>query len=208
MILSIILTAVFLGFIGGITPGPILLVALSEILQSPEKGLTKGRMYIFVSALTEFCIGLFLVVTSSWLKIPSIFFHVFAVFGVVLLIYIAIQLYKIKGTDYTKEQKQIDIKHIVMLMIFNGPLWIFWVSVCLPTAFSLGDVLKYGEYLFIIIFQISMIVAMFVIFYGFNSLRKFLTNEKVIKKVFTVLSVLVFFIALKVLFSEIKFFLL
>ena len=123
-----------------------------------------------------------------------------------MLVYIAIQLYKIKKVDYEKEQKKISAKHIVALMVFNGPMWLFWVSVCLPIAFSLGDKVNHGEYLFVLIFEISMIVAMAVIFFGFNYFRKFLSNEKIIRKVFIVLSLFIFLIALKILYKEILFF--
>src|SRR3989338_7696255 len=115
MIYNDLVTTILLGFIGGLTPGPILLIALSEILRSPHKGIINGGMYIIVAGLTEFFIGLFLIATSAWLKIPDIVFHIFAIVGVIMLVYIAIQLYKIKKVDYEKEQKKISAKHIVAL---------------------------------------------------------------------------------------------
>ncbi len=202
-----IITTIILGFIGGLTPGPILLIALSEILRSPKKGLVNGGMYIIVAGLTEFFIGLLLVATSSWLKIPHVVFHIFAFVGVVMLAYIALQLYKIRKIDYTKEQKKVGIKHIFLLMIFNGPLWLYWTSVCLPIAFSMGSSIHYGEYLFVAIFEISMVVVITIIFFGFNALRKFLLNERVIRKVFVALAILVFLLALKILYTEIIYFL-
>jgi threonine/homoserine/homoserine lactone efflux protein len=197
-------TAIILGLIGGLTPGPVIILALSEILRSPTKGISNGTMYIAVAGLTEFCIGFFLVATSSWLKIPPFIFHMLAVVGAFLLFYIAFQLYKIKHFQYEQENKKVGVKHIIMLMILNGPMWLFWISVCLPIAFSLGNQIHYGQYLFIAIFEVSMVTALAAIFFSFRLLRKYLSNEKIVGKVFIILSVLIFLIGLRLLYSEVS----
>ncbi len=100
-----IFTAITLGFIGGLIPGPIIFLAFSEILKSPKKGFSNGAMYIFVAGLTEFLIGVFLVVTSTWLKIPSIIFHILSLIGFIILLYIAFQLFKIKKIDFNEQKR-------------------------------------------------------------------------------------------------------
>jgi threonine/homoserine/homoserine lactone efflux protein len=198
--------AIILGLTGGIMPGPIILLAFSEILKSPKKGLANGGIYLIVAGLTEFAIGLFLVATSSWLNIPEIILHSIAIIGSVLLGYIAYQVYKIRKIEYDNSKHKIGVWHIFILMLFNGPMWIFWISICVPSALKLGDLVNFGQYLFIVIFEISMMFGLGVMLFGFNSFRKVFTNEKLIRKIFIILSILLFIIAAKILYSEITFF--
>jgi threonine/homoserine/homoserine lactone efflux protein len=129
MIWKDIITALYLGIIGGLVPSPILFLGLSEIVISRKKGISRGSMYIVVAGLTEMGIGLFLIITASWLKIPQIVFHSFAIIGVGLLIYIAIQLFKLKKIDYQQDRKSVGISSVILLMVFNGAVWLFWLSV-------------------------------------------------------------------------------
>ena len=160
MTIQLIITAITLGLVGGLTPGPILMIALSEILSSPEKGLERGWMYILVAAGTEFLVGLFLIFSASWLEIPEAVFHILSFIGVALLAYIATLIYKTRKFNYSKQQKKVGIKHVVLLMIFNGPMWLFWLSVCLPAAFDLGSVIHNGEYLFIVVFLLKQMTLL------------------------------------------------
>lgn len=207
MIWNDILTAIILGFVGGVIPGPIILLAFSEILKSPKKGLANGTKYILVAGLTEMAVGVFLVVTFSWFKIPQIIFHIFSILGIAMLIYIAAQLFKTKKIDYEKEQKYIGTIGIIFLMILNGSLWAFWLSVCLPIAFHLGNEIKFGEYLFILLFEFSMVIAMTIIFMLFNRLKLYFSNEKIIKRSFFILGLLISLIVLKILIGEVRFWL-
>lgn len=206
MIASDILTAVLLGFIGGITPGPIILLAFSEILRSPKKGLVNGMIYLTYAGLTEFCVGLFLIITSSILKIPLLYFHYLSIIGIAILIYLVIKLLQINKIEYNEKGKSIKPKHIILLMIFNGPMWLFWLSVCLPTAFNLGSNIVHGEYLFIVVFEISMMTGLAIILFGFNSFRNHFTNPKLVRRIFLVLSILLMLLIVKMAYSEIVYF--
>ena len=95
MELEHIFTAIILGITGGIIPGPIIILAFSEVLRSPDKGLINGGKYLLFAGLSDFIIGLFLIATSSWLNIPPIVFHAIAIIGVIMLVYLSVQVYKI-----------------------------------------------------------------------------------------------------------------
>ncbi len=206
MIFEQIFTAIILGFVGGITPGPIILLAFSEILRSQKKGLVNGAMYLIFAGLTEFFIGLFLILTTSFLEIPQIILHTISLIGVIILLMLAYQIFQIHKIEYKKTTKKVKVWHIISLMLLNGPLWMFWISVCIPTAFKLGEMISYGEFLFLFIFEISMMIGLAIMLFGFNSFRSVFKNEKIISRVFLILSFLLFFIAVKVLYSEVLFF--
>jgi threonine/homoserine/homoserine lactone efflux protein len=72
-------------------------------------------------------IGVFLVVTFSWFKIPQTIFHIFSILGIAMLIYIATQLFKTKKIDYEKEQKYIGTIGIILLMVHYGPSGFLYV---------------------------------------------------------------------------------
>jgi threonine/homoserine/homoserine lactone efflux protein len=203
MISEYVFIAIILGFTGGLIPGPIIILAFSEIIKSPKNGLVNGAKYIVFAGLTEFLIGFFLVATSSLIIIPVVILHIITIIGILMLFYIGYQVYRIRKIEYNSTAKKIGIVHIVVLMLLNGPLWLFWISVCVPAALKLGDLINFGEYLFIIIFEISMMFGLAIILFGFNSFRNLLTKEKIIGRIFSILSAALFFIALRILYSEI-----
>ncbi len=206
MIFEHILTATVLGFTGGLTPGPIILMSFAEVLRSPTKGLANGRMYLIVAGLTEFFIGLFLVVTASWFQLPNYVFHSIAILGVLMLLYIAFQINKIRTINWGEGKRKIGIGHIIAFMLLNGSLWLFWISVCLPSAYKFGEAVPYGEYFFVIIFEIAMMTALGSLLFAFNSFRSYFSNEKIVRKIFLTLTILITLVACKIAYTEIKYF--
>ena len=202
-----IITIVLLGFVGGLAPGPVIFLSFSEILSSKKKGMHRALLYITVAAVTELCIGSFLIFTASSFQIPSMVFHFLAILGAILLFYISFQLFKIKKLHYHNTQhNRVSVGHIILLMLLNGPLWLFWTSVCLPLAFKLGNQINSGQYYFLFIFQFSMFLAMNLLLFSFFSFRNMFSNKKIARKVFVVLSLIMFLIACKVMYREIVFF--
>lgn len=201
-----ILTPIILGLIGGVTPGPIILLAFSEVLKNSKKGLANGGIYLIYAGLTEFFIGLFLIITSTSFQFPTIVFHLLSIIGITLLIYIAIKMFSISSIKYDKNIKSIRPHHIIGLMILNGPLWIFWISVCLPSAFNLGKFINYGEYIFLVIFEISMMTGLGIMLFGFNAFRDYFSNKKIVSRIFHVLTILLGFLIVKMIYTESLFF--
>lgn len=197
-----ILTPIFLGFIGGVTPGPIIFLAFSEVLKDSKKGLVNGGVYLLFAGITEFFIGLFLISTSKNLNLSPIVFHALAIAGIILLIYIAINIFRINSINPKNKPTKINSKHIIALMLLNGPLWMFWLSVCLPAAFSLGQVFKYGEYLFLVIFELSMMSGLAIMLFGFNAFREHFSNEKIVRRIFQILTFLLSLLIIKMIYSE------
>ncbi|MBU8892381.1 MAG: hypothetical protein KOO66_06355 [Bacteroidales bacterium] len=201
-----LLTPILLGFIGGVTPGPIIFLAFSEVLKDSNKGLIHGGMYLIFAGLTEFFIGLFLIITSKSFQLPPIVFHTLAIAGISLLIYIAVKIFSINSISPKKQSRSISGKHIIAIMLVNGPLWMFWVSVCLPAAFNLGQSITYGEYLFLVLFEISMMSGLAIMLFGFNAFRNYFSNEKNVRRIFQILTGLLVLIIIKMIYSESIFF--
>ena len=206
MWIDIIITAIILWLIWWVTPWPVILIAFSEMLKSPKKWLKRGILFLFIAAITEFFIALFLILSFSFLQIPEFIFHIISLVWVLVLLYIAYQVYKVRKIEYSEDTKQVKAWHIFTLMMLNGPMWVFWLSVCLPEAFKLWNILPYWEFIFLIIFEISMMIWLGLILFSFYWFRKAFTNEKIVGKIFLILSLLLFGIAVKILYTEIIYF--
>jgi threonine/homoserine/homoserine lactone efflux protein len=205
-ILNEILTPIILGLIGGVTPGPIILLAFSEILKDSKKGLANGGIYLIYAGLTELFIGLFLIITSKSFQVPAIVFHLLSIIGIALLIYIAIKIFNIRSIKYDNKTTSIKPIHIIGLMILNGPLWIFWISVCLPSAFKLGQLVNHGEYIFLLVFEFSMMTGLGIMLVGFNTFRDYFSNYKIVRITFRILTIILGLLIIKMIYTESFFF--
>lgn len=207
MIASDILTAIILGFTAGLSPGPIILLAFSEILRSPKEGLKNWGKYLMIAGVTEFFIGLFLIVSASYFQIPQIILHILSLFWGGLLLFIAYQVFQIRTIKYEDgtKGKSVESWKVALFVILNGPLWLFWISVCVPVAFRLESQIYGGALLFIFIFEISMVVGLACILFGFHSFRSFFSKESVVHTIFTILSGILVLLAIKILYPEILF---
>lgn len=203
MIWELIFTAIALGLVWGFTPGPVILLAFSEILHSPKQWLTKWGIWIFFAGLTEFFIGLFLIVTVSWLQIPGIILHIVSIFWIVILLLLARKIVQIKKLHLSWEyQSQIKTSHIVLLMLTNWPLWFFWISVCVPAAEKLWNTIFLWQYLFLVLFEISMMAGLTIMLFWFQYFRKIFSNHRIVHRVFTILAFIILSIAGKMLIHE------
>jgi threonine/homoserine/homoserine lactone efflux protein len=208
MITSQVLTAITLGFIAGAIPGPIIFLAFSEILRSPRQNFLTTSRYVYLAGITELFIGLFLVTTSSLISIPDFIFPGLSMLGGLLLVYLGFQTKQAyKSYQHNIEIKPLSSTAIVVLMLLNGPLWLFWLSVNLPNAFLMGKSIFLGKYLFVCIFEIGMMSSMSILLFLFKSFRRIFSNTKLLKLLYLVLALALVFFGIKLLYSGALFFL-
>jgi threonine/homoserine/homoserine lactone efflux protein len=206
MILKLYFPIILLGFIGGITPGPILIMAFSEILIKSRQNIKRAVEIIIVTVFTETIIALFLITFSKVFKIPPILFHLVSIIGISILFMLSINMFKVKEMNTAVEKKDTNLLKVFLIMIFNGPLWMFWISVCLPLVYQMADKMVFGEYIFLIIFEISMIAGISLMFFLFSLITKNVKNQKKIQILYIILGVILGLLALKMLISEIEYF--
>lgn len=204
--LDIIFTTILIWLMWWLTPWPIIFISFSEILKNEKSWLYNWLKYVFVSWITEFFIGLFLIITYSYLNIPTYIFHFLWILGSLMLIYISYNILKIKDIDYKEKNNTLKTKHIVYLMLFNWPMWVFWVTVCIFVSFKFWQYIIYWQYLFLVIFEFFMLLWSWILLLLFKFFRKLLINERFINKNFTILAILIFILAIKVLYWEIIYF--
>lgn len=198
-----ILTALILGLIGGIIPGPVLAATFTEILQF---GFTKSLRIIFWAMLTETAVALLSLVILSSLGLSQSFFYGLSFIGAGILIWIATQLWKVKSLDLG-EKVHFGFGKISAMIITNGVLWTFWITVCIPKAIVLGEQIHYGQFLFLLLVEIGWLISTAGVAFVFSWFRKILSNPKAIPFMFKFFSIVFIYFALNMLHTSIVFFL-
>jgi threonine/homoserine/homoserine lactone efflux protein len=198
-----ILTALILGLIGGVIPGPVLAATFTEILQS---GFLKSLRIVFWAMLTESFVALVSLVIFSSLGLPKSFFYALSFIGAGILVWIAVQLWKIKNL-LLEEKVHFGVGKIAIMILANGVLWTYWITVCIPKAIALGGQIQYGEFLFLLLVEIGWLISTVLVAFAFSWFRGILSNPRVVPFLFKFFSVVFVYFALNMLYTSINFFL-
>lgn len=200
--LEIFLMAAILGLMGGMIPGPILSVSIVELL-SPKPQTLLVLKYILAASLVEFLIGVFLIATAAFIEIPEFILYVFSIIGGLLLLRIVYKLWHIDHAD--QSTKKISLKNIAALTFFNGSLWIFWISVCVPTALKLKEI-SISPLFFPVIFEIFMVLGHCVLLLAFFFLGQKINNPKICHLIYRILAGFIVLISAKMMWDAVSYF--
>lgn len=197
-----IFTAVVLGLIGGVIPGPVLAATCTEILQS---GFPRSLRIIFWAMLTETVIALVSLVVLSSFGLSQSFFYALSFVGAGILIWIATQLWKIKNLDLG-EKVHFGVGKIAAMILANGVLWTFWITVCVPKAVILGEQIRYGQFLFLLLVEVGWLISTVGVALAFSWFRGILSNPRAIPFMFKFFSLVFVYFALSMLYTSVIFF--
>ncbi|MDE2025898.1 MAG: hypothetical protein KGJ07_05370 [Patescibacteria group bacterium] len=190
-----------LGFIGGAIPGPILTSAFTEVV---HKGFNKSLRVIFFAAVSEIIVASFILFALFSVRIPQTVFYAVSFVGAVVLIWMASQIWRIKKLN--DKGKLFDFKKIFLLTVFNGPLWIFWTTICVPQAYVLSRQVRGGQIVFLALFEVGWFTSTLLLTLLFSRFRPLLVREGVISKVFKFFSCILGLFAIKMVFEAVTFF--
>ncbi|MCX6720320.1 MAG: LysE family transporter [Candidatus Staskawiczbacteria bacterium] len=189
-----------LGLAGGANPGPLIASAFAESLRN---GFVKSLRIIFYGLVAETIVAAFILFLFFSINIPTIVFYIISFVGATVLIWLAVQVWKIKEIGEGKEI--FTFKKIFLLTVFNGPFWIFWIAVCLPQAYLLKEQIPAGNFMFLLIFELGWLVATMLLVYIFSRFRGLLTNTNRFQMVMKIIAVILLFFAAKLIFQSIMF---
>lgn len=196
-----IFSAFLLGFIGGATPGPMMASSFTESLR---KGFLSSFRVIFKALIAETIVILFILALFFLLHIPQIAFAIISIIGVAVLIYLALQIWKIRKIN--SEGEIFTFKKIFLMALFNGPFLIFWITVGVPQAFLLKEKVAGGQFLFLLLFELGWFTATTLLTFIFSRFRPLLTKGNFISIVFKILALILLFFAVKLIIESIKLF--
>ena len=197
-----LITAFVLGLIGGVIPGPVLATIFTEILQS---NFLKSFRIIFIAMFTETVVALTSLIILSFLGFSEAVFMGISFIGAGILIWISTSIWKIKKID-TGEKVNFSFWKISAMMLANGVLWTFWVTICTPKAIFLGDKILLGEYISLGLVEIGWLISTTFLAFLFSRFRKLLSRPKTIPIIFKIFALIFVYFALDMIYKSITYF--
>jgi len=131
---------------------------------------------------------------------PQSVFYGISFIGALVLIWIAVQIWSIKKLD--DKGKLFDFKKIFLLTIFNGPLWIFWSTICVPQAYLLSKKIVGGQLVFLALFELGWLSSTLLLTYLFSRFRPLLIKEGVIANVFKTFALILIVFAIRLILTS------
>jgi len=197
-----ILSAFILGLIGGVIPGPVLAATFTEILQS---GFLKSLRIIIWAFLVETTVALISMLLLSSFNLHENIFRIISVAGAVILVWISISIWKIKKID-SENKVSFSFWKISLMILSNGMLWIYWITVCIPRAMILNEKIFMGNLLFLVLVELGWLISTIFIAIIFSPFRNLLSNPKVISVIFKFFALVFLYFALDSVISTICYF--
>jgi threonine/homoserine/homoserine lactone efflux protein len=192
-----LMSAGLLGLIGGSVPGPMLASAFTESL---NKGFLRSLRVIFWAMASETLVAIFLLAAFFSFRIPQAVFSVISFLGAVVVVWLATQVYRIRGFNETGDI--FSFSKIFLLTVLNGPFWIFWITICIPQAFSLRRKIAGGHIFFLILNELGWLFATVFWTFLFSRFRPLLSQGKLVSKSFKAIALILLFFAGKLLFES------
>lgn len=148
---SILVEAVILGIIGGLLPGPILTMVVTDTM---ARGLQKSWLTVVYAIIAEFVLVGLLFTVLAFIDIPEVVLLGINIAGIVLLTYIAVNVWK-SATDVLESSTGISLRTMFGLMFLNSTPYMFWLTICLPLIDQLGSFVLYPAVWFFFAFELG-----------------------------------------------------
>jgi len=194
--------ALMLGLIGGVIPGPVITAVFTEILQS---GYLKSLRIIFIALVTETIVALISLLVLGSLGFNESFFRGLSLAGAFILIWIAISIWKVRSLD-SGEKVHFGLWKVVLMILSNGILWTYWITICIPKAILLSDTVYLGEYLFMALVQLGWLISTLLVAFLFSRFRKALSRPKVIPVLFKLFALAFAYFAIDMIYKSVLYF--
>jgi len=195
--------ALMLGLIGGVIPGPVITAVFTEILQS---GYMKSLRIIMIALITETVVALISLIILDSLNFNEAFFRGLSIAGAAILIWIAISIWKVRSLD-TGQKVHFGLWKVILMILSNGVLWTYWITICIPKAILLGEQLNLGQYLFMGLVQLGWLISTMVLAFLFSRFRKVLSRPRVIPLLFKIFALAFAYFAIDMIYKSLQYFL-
>lgn len=196
------LAPLVLGLIGGLIPGPILTAIFTEILQH---SLFKSFRIIFIGLITETIVALISLLVLQQLNPPEIIFKSLSLIGAAILVWIASKIYRIKTLD-NGGQAHFSTGTVIAMILANGVLWTYWITVCIPKAIEMGTVMVFGQYIFLALVEIGWLLSTIGVAFIFSRFRGILSSPRVVPIIFKVFALTFIYFAASMVWDSAMFF--
>jgi threonine/homoserine/homoserine lactone efflux protein len=196
--ITLMINAFILGLIGGVIPGPILASAFSVAL---IKDFKNGVKVVLWGMFNETSVAIFSLLVIRYLNLPQIIFNLLSVIGAWILFSVALKIWKIKDINLGVSEL-FSYKTISYMILTNGVLWMYWISVCIPQAMKLEVIFKGGSFLFLFLVEFGWLLSTLIATYLFYKIKRIIVNNNSISLVFKVFAIIFVYFSLSMLYSS------
>lgn len=194
--MELLVEAFLLGLIGGAVPGPILTGTFSEILLNAN--FFRGMRIILWALMAETIGALFTIYIFYQLGLSKIVIQVISVCGAIILFWLAYKIWRINKIN-SESKKILTFPQIFFLTALNGGYWIFWITIGVPKALSLDNILIGGKFIFLIIFEFGWFFATTLLAFMFFKFRPLLEKKNLVGITFKILALVLVVLGAKTL---------
>ena len=202
MMVHELIVAFMLGLIGGVIPGPVITAVFTEILQT---GFIKSLRIIFIALVTESLVAVICLLLLDSLDFNEAFFRGLSLAGAGILIWISISIWRIRTLD-TGQKVHFGFWKVIVMILSNGVLWTYWITICIPKAILLSEQVYLGHYLFMGLVQTGWLISTLVVAYLFSKFRRILSKPRVIPVLFKVFALAFAYFAVDMIIKSVLFF--
>ena len=173
--LTFLVTGIIFGLSGGLTPGPLLTLVISETLRH---NIREGIKISFAPIFSDLPIVLGTLFLISELSDTKPVLGTIALLGSIYLIYLAYENISFTGADVTfNGEKPQSLRKGVIANFVNPNPYIFWMTIGAPTVLKASENGFAPPLLFIVGMYVSMIGAKISIATLVGKSRKFLSSS-------------------------------
>jgi threonine/homoserine/homoserine lactone efflux protein len=127
-----IISGIVFGLGGGLTPGPLMTLVITETL---KHGTREGLKVAMAPLITDFPVVLLSIFLLSKLSEINLIIGIISLIGAVFLVYLGYESFTFKGVEIdTKLFKPQSLKKGIIANVFNPAPILFWISVGAPTV--------------------------------------------------------------------------
>jgi threonine/homoserine/homoserine lactone efflux protein len=210
-----IITAFLFGLFAGILPGPMLTSGFMTIIKNP-KGLYKVFPFPIIAGLTEIAIAITMVHLGTLFFTNTTLFFI-TLLGIINIFWITFKIIKNrKNFSLVKKElspKKTDLNYMAIsyleaffLTLFNGPLYLFWITVCIPLAINTNESITNGANIFVIAMVLGVAIMTYFLFFLMHIARESFQNKRVIQKIPYIISGFFIFVGIKMILTAIEIF--
>jgi threonine/homoserine/homoserine lactone efflux protein len=182
----------FLGFICGLIPGPVVAALFAETIRH---GWKSSRRIVAWAAAGELVMSVACVALLTALDPHSVVFAWLSGLGALVLLHLSWGLWKVKALEGTATL--FTNRRVFTLSILNGMAWIFWITVCVPQAVGLEAIVPGGRWLFILLFELGWVASTLSLCGLFGLFRPYFQNPRKLHLLYRIVSLLFVLFALK-----------
>jgi threonine/homoserine/homoserine lactone efflux protein len=173
--LPFIISGIVFGLGGGLTPGPLMTLVISETL---KHGTKEGLKVAMAPLITDLPVVLLSVFLLSELSDLSVAIGIISLLGAIFLLYLGHESITFKGVEIdTSHFKPQSLRKGIIANIFNPAPILFWISVGAPTVLKGYEVSFMASIYFIVFMYVCLVGSKFLTAMLVGKSRQFLQSR-------------------------------